>query len=135
MPRKNGLAKVWLGRYESRRFKPTMNAKPIVYALAAVLASLASGCTWDANQASKSGQGKGSLASVRRVKTTAYTQSEPSHRAYGCANACGGRLCSGAVASASADWSRYPVGTHFKVKESGQEFVIDDYGSALVGTN
>ncbi len=37
--------------------------------------------------------------------------------------------------SASSDWSRFPVGTRFKVLSTGEEFVIDDYGGALVGTN
>jgi hypothetical protein len=37
--------------------------------------------------------------------------------------------------SASADWSRFPLGTRFRVVSSGDEYVIDDYGGALVGTN
>ena len=40
----------------------------------------------------------------------------------------------GAVRSAAADWSRYPLGTKFKI--IGKEdtlYVVDDYGRALVG--
>ena len=38
------------------------------------------------------------------------------------------------VRSAAADWSVYPVGTVFKVKGLPYIYVVDDYGSALVGT-
>jgi hypothetical protein len=38
------------------------------------------------------------------------------------------------VTSAAADWSRWPVGTRFRIVETGQEYIVDDYGSALVGT-
>jgi 3D (Asp-Asp-Asp) domain-containing protein len=48
-------------------------------------------------------------------------------------NAIGGRLKSGALTSAAADWSRFPVGTKFRVKETGRVYVVDDYGSAMVG--
>ena len=37
--------------------------------------------------------------------------------------------------SAAADWSVYPLGTKFRVKGQPYTYVIDDYGSALVGTN
>ncbi len=37
--------------------------------------------------------------------------------------------------SAAADWSRFPLGTRFRVVDTNQEYVIDDYGTALVGTN
>jgi hypothetical protein len=37
--------------------------------------------------------------------------------------------------SAAADWSRFPVGTKFRIVGSDRLYVIDDYGSALVGTN
>jgi 3D (Asp-Asp-Asp) domain-containing protein len=72
---------------------------------------------------------------VRHVRTTAYTCSEADHLAYGSMNAAGTRLrFSGSVCSAAADWSVYPVGTTFKIKGMSQLFVVDDYGSALVGT-
>jgi 3D (Asp-Asp-Asp) domain-containing protein len=65
------------------------------------------------------------------VRTTAYTFTEAGGRH----NACGGYLSGGQVHSAAADWSRYPVGTRFKIAETGEVCQIDDYGSALVGTN
>ncbi|MGB6223714.1 3D domain-containing protein [Haloferula sp.] len=72
---------------------------------------------------------------VRHVRTTAYHCSEPDHLQYGSMNATGTPLkYSNRVRSAAADWSVYPVGTVFKIKGMSQLFVIDDYGSALVGT-
>lgn len=69
------------------------------------------------------------------VRTTAYCHDEADHIAYGRRNARGDSLKYGHVRSAAADWSRYPVGTRFRI--AGQPDVIyevDDYGSALVGT-
>lgn len=37
--------------------------------------------------------------------------------------------------SAASDWSRYPLGTRFKIVGTNEEYIIDDYGTALVGTN
>ena len=37
--------------------------------------------------------------------------------------------------SAASDWSRYPLGTHFRVVGTNDEYMIDDYGTALIGTN
>lgn len=67
------------------------------------------------------------------VRTTAYTSAEAGGRH----DACGGILndCDGTIHSAAADWSRYPVGTRFQIVETGEICEIDDYGSALVGTN
>jgi 3D (Asp-Asp-Asp) domain-containing protein len=39
------------------------------------------------------------------------------------------------IGSAAADWSRWPVGTTFKVLSTGQVYRIDDYGWALAGKN
>ena len=39
------------------------------------------------------------------------------------------------IGSAAADWSRFPVGTTFKVLSTGQVYKIDDYGWALAGRN
>lgn len=62
-----------------------------------------------------------------RVRTTAYHHSEPGGRA----NGIGGRLS--AAHSAASDWSWLPVGTRFRIVETGEDYVIEDYGSALVG--
>jgi 3D (Asp-Asp-Asp) domain-containing protein len=69
------------------------------------------------------------------VRTTAYTHSESDHRKYGRLSAVGTQLKSGKLRSAAADWSEFPVGTIFKIKSyPNYTFIIDDYGSALVGT-
>ncbi len=71
----------------------------------------------------------------RVVRTTAYTHSESDHIAYGPRNAVGTRLLyTERERSAAADWSVYPLGTRFKIKGEPYVYVVDDYGSALVGT-
>ena len=71
---------------------------------------------------------------IRNVKTTAYTQSESDHIVYGAKSAIGNTLKFGEVRSAAADWSVYPVGTEFKIEGEPYVYQVDDYGSALVGT-
>lgn len=71
---------------------------------------------------------------ISGVKTTAYSSGAEHNGSYGPKNALGRPLKSGMVTSAAADWSRYPVGTRFRIVETGQEYIVDDYGSALVGT-
>ena len=72
----------------------------------------------------------------RLVRTTAYTCSESDHLQYGSQNATGTQLrYTERVRSAAADWAVYPVGTVFRIKGMQQLFVVDDYGSALTGTN
>jgi 3D (Asp-Asp-Asp) domain-containing protein len=72
----------------------------------------------------------------RTVRTTAYTHSESDHLKYGRKTAIGTQLKrSTSYTSAAADWSRFPVGTTFRMKGSKTNYVIDDYGSALVGTD
>jgi 3D (Asp-Asp-Asp) domain-containing protein len=66
------------------------------------------------------------------VRTTAYTAFEPGGG--GTKNAIGGRLrFGGSVDSAAADWSWLPLGTRFRMVDTGRIYVIEDYGSALVG--
>ena len=65
-----------------------------------------------------------------QVRTTAYTHTE----AGGTHNAVGSRLrFGGEVSSAAADWSWLPVGTRFRVTETGRTYVVEDYGSGLIG--
>lgn len=71
----------------------------------------------------------------RVVRTTAYSHEECEVGAPWRMNAIGTYLKYGQVRSAAADWSRYPVGTKFKIKGLPYTYVVDDYGSALVGTN
>ncbi|MEZ0274344.1 MAG: 3D domain-containing protein [Roseimicrobium sp.] len=78
------------------------------------------------------------LANAKRingVKTTAYTHSESDHLKYGAKAATGEPLKYGRVRSAATDWSVYPVGTVFKIDGEPYLYEVDDYGSALVGTN
>ncbi len=64
------------------------------------------------------------------VRTTAYTHTEEGGRN----NAIGGRLrFGGEVSSAASDWSWLPLGTRFRLLQTGRVYVIEDYGSALVG--
>jgi 3D (Asp-Asp-Asp) domain-containing protein len=39
------------------------------------------------------------------------------------------------IGSAAADWSRWPVGTTFRLLSTGQVYRVDDYGWALAGRN
>ena len=61
------------------------------------------------------------------VRTTAYHHSEPGGRA----TAAGGYLRP--THSAAADWSWLPAGTRFRIVATGDEYVVEDYGSALIG--
>lgn len=71
---------------------------------------------------------------VLTVRTTAYTHTEADHKKYGKKTASGTELkASREYNSAAADWSVFPFGTEFRIKGLNRHFVIDDYGSALVG--
>jgi len=61
------------------------------------------------------------------VRTTAYHHTEAGGRA----TAVGGYLRP--VHSAAADWSWLPAGTRFRIVGTGEEYTVEDYGSALVG--
>ena len=68
---------------------------------------------------------------MQHVRTTAYTHTERGGRH----NALDKRLAGHHVMSAASDWSRFPLGTHFRIVGTKDEYIIDDYGTALVGTN
>jgi 3D (Asp-Asp-Asp) domain-containing protein len=74
-------------------------------------------------------------AAVQNVRTTAYTHTESDHRKYARNSALGTPLRYGDIKSAAADWSRWPAGTIFRVRETGNLYQVDDYGWALAGTN
>ena len=78
---------------------------------------------------------RGSGLRIAAVKTTAYTHSESDHIVHGAKTAVGTTLKSGRINSAAADWSVYPVGTVFRIEGQPGIYQVDDYGSALVGTN
>ena len=67
---------------------------------------------------------------IAKVRTTAYTHTEPG----GSRNAIGTKLKGRNVMSAASDWSRWPLGTKFRIVSTDEVFKIDDYGSALIGT-
>lgn len=73
---------------------------------------------------------------VLSVRTTAYCHSEADHLPFGRLSASGKPLRYGLIRSAAADWSRFPLGTQFRIKsQPGVIYEVDDYGSALVGSN
>ena len=71
------------------------------------------------------------LRRMQQVRTTAYTRTERGGRH----NALGSYLSGRHVMSAAADWSRFPLGTRFRIVDTKEEFMIDDYGTALIGTS
>ena len=76
-------------------------------------------------------QANSHLGRMSNVRTTAYTKAEKGGRK----NALGTYLSGHHVMSAASDWSRFPLGTRFRICSTREEFIIDDYGTALVGTN
>src|SRR6266516_3140228 len=79
-------------------------------------------------------QSKTNLASgprLQNVRTTVYTHTESG----GAHNALGSYLSGRHVMSAASDWSRFPLGTRFRIADTNEEYVIDDYGTALIGTD
>jgi 3D (Asp-Asp-Asp) domain-containing protein len=69
---------------------------------------------------------------MHHVRTTAYSRGE---KGGGPHNAVGEYLSGRHVLSAASDWSRFPLGTRFRVVGANEEYVIDDYGTALIGTS
>lgn len=68
-----------------------------------------------------------------RAVATAYGSGPACNAQWSGRTAIGTRLRSGAVTSAAADWSKFPLGTRFRVVETGRIYEVDDYGSAMVG--
>jgi len=71
------------------------------------------------------------LGRMPNVRTTAYTRVEKGGRR----NALGAYLSGRHVISAASDWSRFPLGTRFRIANTKDEYIIDDYGTALIGTS
>jgi len=99
--------------------------KRVNLTLAGIVACFVVGCATQSTPTLSIGQ------HMHYVRTTAYTHSEGS----GCHNALGCRLSGQHVMSAASDWSRFPLGTRFLIPDTNEEYIIDDYGTALVGTN
>lgn len=69
------------------------------------------------------------------LRTTAYTHTEADHIKYGKKTALGTDLrYTPEYHSVAADWSRFPLGTKFRMQGVDRLFVVDDYGKALVGS-
>ena len=132
---RSGLAYPWarffrlIIRLKSSRYGTLMTKafRPLAFGLTL----LCGGC---AENAAKIASG-GKVCERKSIRTTAYTDSEFTHRRWGVKNAVGSHLESGEINSAAADWSQFPVGTKFRIVENNKVYVVDDYGSALVGTD
>ena len=122
--------KLWLARngfngYSRRIFLQTTSLRlALACLIGAFLASCATQPTVTRNTAK---------SHRINVRTTAYCVHE--RGGGGRHNAIGESLSSCAVRSAASDWSRFPLGTRFKIVDTAEEYVIDDYGTALVGTS
>ena len=122
--------KLWLARngfngYSRRIFSQTTSLRlALACLIGAFLASCATQPTVTRNTAK---------SHRINVRTTAYCVHE--RGGGGRHNAIGESLSSCAVRSAASDWSRFPLGTRFKIVDTAEEYVIDDYGTALVGTS
>src|SRR2546423_6924585 len=68
---------------------------------------------------------------LQHVRTTAYARGEDGGRG----NAVGTTLSNSKCRSAASDWSVFPLGTRFRIVGTKDEYIIDDYGTALIGTN
>ncbi len=116
--------------------RPVKKQRYLSFAILAMACLGLSGCiTFGPGSSGLAGHTKLKPGATRTVRTTAYTHTESDHRRYGARNALGTRLQSGKINSAASDWSVFPVGTVFKILETGKTYQIDDYGSALVGTS
>lgn len=107
--------------------KISLHVTNTAFAVACSAAVFTSGCT------SFTKPSAGTKPESVAVTATAYSSGAKCNGRWAKRNAIGGRLQSGAVNSAAADWSRFPVGTKFRVAETGKVYVVDDYGSAMVG--
>lgn len=100
------------------------------FAFALALAGLLASCATQTTTRAPA-TGAADLRRIAKVRTTAYTHTEKGGRR----NAIGSKLSKRNVMSAASDWSRFPLGTRFRIVKTNEVFEIDDYGNALVGTN
>lgn len=64
---------------------------------------------------------------------SAYSSGAADNAQWAGRTAIGTSLRSGAITSCASDWSKFPLGTKFRVVETGKVYQVDDYGSAMVG--
>jgi len=123
--RKLGLASYGFNAYSGRiRLQATSLRLALACLTGAFLASCATQPTANRN---------GAKSHRMNVRTTAYCVHE--RGGGGQRNAVGQYLSGRIVRSAASDWSRFPLGTRFRIVKTDEEYVIDDYGTALVGTD
>jgi 3D (Asp-Asp-Asp) domain-containing protein len=124
-PRKLSLALIAFNGYSASLLRAPAWLK---LALTCAVAGLLASCALQPPLAQK-----GAANKYRRinVRTTAYCGREAGGRRNAVGDSLSGRL----VRSAASDWSVFPLGTRFRILETEEEFIIDDYGTALVGTN
>src|SRR5690349_21432312 len=90
----------------------TSRCRPLFYlALMLLVTGSFSACAVKRTHGGPSGQ-------IMTVRTTAYHHSEPGGRV----NGVGGRLAP--RHSAASDWSWLPVGTRFRILETGEDYII-----------
>ena len=100
------------------------------FILTIVLALMSGGPTWGRPPQNTEGEFSCDGDSIW-VRTTAYCHRESDHVSFGRKSAKGTRLRYGKIRSAAADWSRFPLGTRFKIQGQPYEYHVDDYGIAL----
>jgi 3D (Asp-Asp-Asp) domain-containing protein len=67
------------------------------------------------------------------AKASAYSSGAADNGQWAGRTAIGTALRFGAITSCATDWSTFPLGTIFRVVETGKKYQVDDYGSAMVG--
>lgn len=102
------------------------------FAAALMLVALFWSCATQSPPTARTAGSAPKVSRVQKVRTTAYTNNEGGS---GGRNAIGQKLATGNIKSAGADWSRFPLGTRFRVVQTGEQHIIDDYGTALIGTS
>lgn len=107
----------------------------VFHAVSLGVSILVVGCSQDASQVRNKTALSRPNSKLLQIKATAYSHAERSHRCFGRHNGVDGQLTSITCNSASADWSRFPLGTKFRVLGYDRMYIVDDYGAALVGTN
>jgi 3D (Asp-Asp-Asp) domain-containing protein len=122
--------KLWLASYRPNVYSARirLQATSLRLALACLIAAFLASC------ATQPPPSRNSAKTHRvSVRTTAYCVHE--RGGGGRHNAVGQYLSGRIVRSAASDWSHFPLGTRFKIVDTSEEYVIDDYGTALVGTS
>ena len=89
------------------------------------------GCAEQPRKTQQLSASRSNLRRIQHVRTTAYSRGEDGGRR----NAIGKILSKSKCRSAASDWSRFPLGTRFRIVGTQEEYIIDDYGTALIGTN